>query len=198
MASKGPYYDTGAYVGEIINQGLGESKTGTPYFFLKVKVLGTPDDNSYVPAAQQYERTVYFYLSEKAMEGTVENLKSLGFDGKSLAQLDTDHPQAISFIGNQQDLYCNHEEYNGEWREKWNLSRILEVQKIEPKKLRQLDALFGKSLKTAPASTTTATKGKAKTKTNQHGLAVSDDDLPAGMMENDPSDPGIDEDSIPF
>lgn len=196
MASKGPYYDTGAYVGEIINQGLGESKTGTPYFFLKVKVLGTPDDNSYVPAAQQYERTVYFYLSEKAMEGTVENLKTLGFDGKSLSQLDLDHAQAISFVGNQIDLYCNHGEYNGEWREKWNLSRILEVQKIEPKKLRQLDALFGKSLKTAPANTApTAAKGKGKKK----GDPDPDDTLGNGpLFPGDSSDPGITDDDIPF
>lgn len=186
--AKGPFYDTGAYVGEIINQGLGESKTGTPFFFLKVKILGTPDDNSYIPVTQEYERTVYFYLSEKAMENTVENLTHLGFTGKSLSQLDLDHKEKISFVGNQVDLYCQHEEYKGDWNEKWNLSRILEVQKIEPKKLRQLDALFGKSLKTAPASTATATKGKIKTTT-----AVQE-----APPESDPSDLGITDDDIPF
>jgi hypothetical protein len=201
MAKSGPYYDVGAYVGEVINQGLGESKTGTPFFYLKVKVLGTPDNEGYVPAAQQYDRTVYFYLSEKSMENTVENLKALGFNGSSLAQLDPDHAKAVSFIGNQVDLYCQHEEYNGDWKEKWNLSRVLAVQTIEPKKLRQLDALFGKSLKAVPAtsSPTAAAPKPAATKTRpngakDYGFDKSTDDEP----QDDPSDPGITDADIPF
>ncbi len=179
------YYDEGAYVGEVIGQALGEG-TGakkTPYFMLKVKVLGTPDGSGgFIKEDRQYERSVYFYLTEKTVEFTAENLAGLGFRGK-ISELDPDHPKAHIFKG-QIDLYCKHEEYNGQWSEKWWLSRVLDVPKLDAKKTRQLDSLFSKAMKNAAPVGMKKPEAEDENQderhpvTNHHNVEIDDDDVP--------------------
>lgn len=195
------YYEEGPYVGEVVSQALGESATkGTPFFMLKVKILGIPSgDDGFDPVKTSYERSIYFYLTEKTAPFVVENLSMIGFAGKKISQLDPDAPNAHIFKGQQVDLYCSHEEYEGEWKERWNLSRVLEVVKMEPKKLRQIEALFGKALKSSTPSAVKRVRPEDEDQTkNIHGVAASDSDLPEDMADYDNDPTETEDDSIPF
>ena len=91
MANNGPFYPVGLYQGRVVSQGVGESGTGTPQFVLRIKVLGPVDGDEYVPSKQQYERTVYMYLTEKTIPFVLETLAILGFEGDNIMQLDPSH-----------------------------------------------------------------------------------------------------------
>lgn len=145
-----PYYEVGVHVGRVIQQALTESNGGTPQFLLRVKVLGRGlADGSYEPHGQQFERSIYLPLTEKTLEWVVPQLQAIGFTGRSIAQLDPDHPQAHSFVGQDIDLYCGRDEYKGVEKEKWGISsgpKEFVSKTLDPKALRKLDALFGKAL----------------------------------------------------
>lgn len=146
-------YNAGRYVGEVIDQQLGKSKNkGTPQIAITFQIVGMvneadPDGN--LLSCDQHQRTVFMFITEKTSEFICENLAKLGFRGKSFSQIDLDDPQASSMVGNQAELYCKHEEYEGELKERWNLSRgagRVEVVPLESKESRKLDAMFGKTL----------------------------------------------------
>jgi hypothetical protein len=169
-----PYYNEGLHVGTVLGQGLSEAGTGTAQFLLRVKVLGevTGDDGSYQPSDRQYERSIYMALTEKTRDFVVDNLKLLGFDGSSMAQLDLSHPKAVSFVGKQVDLWCKHDAYNGKTSEKWSLAMPRkEMESLDAKKMRQLDSLFGKALASKPKSTKPEDE-------NQDPTQITDDDIP--------------------
>lgn len=146
MASRTPFYSVGTYLGEVTQWALGKSSAkGTPQFALRFKVLNeiTPEGPQEVTA--QYERTTYLYFTDKTIERSLEDLKNLGFDGNSFSMLN-DH----NFSGVHAEFICQHEEYNGDMREKWGLrgsSSPMEVTPLDAKEIRNLDMLFGKSLK---------------------------------------------------
>jgi hypothetical protein len=152
----GPYYPEGAYVGEIIKQGFGETSKGNAQFFITCKVIGYPDKqnpNNFLAFPQnvkQYERTVFRVINENTIDFAIEDLQQLGFEGTSFRELDPASPSHQSFVGNQVDLYCKHETYEGKLNERWQLSRPmsggLEVKPLAADSLRKLDAMFGKAL----------------------------------------------------
>lgn len=170
-----PFYAAGVYVGEVTAQALSKASTGTIQFVLRFKVLGVPtDDGSFFPDAHKYERTIYMAITEKTIPYVSEALEKLGYGAGSFGPLDPSHPNHESFVGNQIDVYCKHEtDKSGEMREKWQISRgasALTVVPLEPKEVRELDALFGKSL-----------KGKSivnKPVPIQESTVITDDDIP--------------------
>jgi hypothetical protein len=194
MAGRAPYYAEGLHVGEVVGQNLSKAKTGTVQFVLGVKVLGVPNDaDGYDPHKWQYTRTIYMALTDKTMSFVLEKLKYLGFDGTSLSQLDLAHPKAISFVGNQVDLWCKHDtNQSGDLVEKWNLSSglpAMQFETLDAKEVRQLDALFGKALKAnAPAVKSASRKAVQPEDENQETMApagfaldgteITEDDLP--------------------
>jgi hypothetical protein len=154
--ANGPYYPEGAYVGEIMKQGFGETSNGNPQFFITCQVIGYPDKNNpdnlvpFPSNVKSYERTIFRVINEKTIDFAIEDLQQLGFEGTSFRELDPSSPNHQSFVGNMVDLYCKHESYEGKVNERWQLSRplgSLEVKPLESTKLRQLDTLFGAALR---------------------------------------------------
>ena len=172
-----PFYKEGRYRAEVVNQGLGKSKTGTPHFALRVKMLSQLVNGEEFDV-RDYERTIYVYLNDKTVKYTIEKLERLGFDGSSFRQLDPSDPNACSFVGKLLELDCRHEEYNGEMSEKWDLayagSGELNLTPLEPTEVRKLDALFGKSLSNGKP----ATKPKPATAPVAEAGPITDDDIP--------------------
>lgn len=149
-----PFYESGRYACKITSQAMGEAGTGNPQFVLRFKVMGLvdPGDPSrYIPAPQQFERTFYRTITEKTIEYFVEDLRTLGFTGKSFKELDPATDDFHDFRGSDVDMWCAHEDDSkGGQREKWSIARQVgefEVKPIDSKKLRELDNLFGKHLK---------------------------------------------------
>jgi hypothetical protein len=144
------YYQKGLHVGECIAQWMGQSDNDkkTPYFALKFMILARVEGDREI-AVEQNERSVYLYLSEKALDMTTDVLAFLGYEKDSLRFLDPAAPNYHSFAGKKCDLWCKVEEYNGDTKEKWSISMPLDRQitPIDDKELRRLDALFGKSIK---------------------------------------------------
>jgi hypothetical protein len=171
-----PYYAEGVYVGEVIGQGLGLTKNGNRQFVLQCKILGTPIDDSYIPASQQYTRTVYRVITDKTMEYVARDLEALDFDGSNgFGPLDPEHPRHQSFKGHQVNLYCKHEDdLQGFPRERWSIANgaaSLTLTPVEKKDIRELDQLYGKMLP----------KKRAASESNvavADSLEITDDDLP--------------------
>lgn len=169
-----PFYPVGVYIGEITAQALSKASTGTTQFVLRFKVLGVPtEDDSFIPDQHKYERTIYMSITEKTIPYVTEALEKLGYGAGSFGPLDPSHPNHESFVGNQIDLYCKHEaDQSGDMREKWQISRGasgIKVVPLEPKEIRELDALFGKSLKP---------KSVNKPVLVEDSTVITDDDIP--------------------
>lgn len=184
MASR-PFYEQGNYVGEVVQQALGEASTGTPQFVLRVKVLGKPDPgdpSSFVPV-QQYERTIFCSITANTIGFFTEQLQALGFTGSSFAQLDPSSAGFQNFTGRQLDLYCKHEPDNktGDLREKWQISsssrKPLEITPLSSKKTRELDSLFGKALK-GPSVNSPRQQPPTPQYATAGAMEITDDDVP--------------------
>lgn len=193
-----PFYEEGLYIGKVTQQGIGESGTGKPQVVIRAKILGVPiDETSHTPVKQQFERTVYMTVTDKTAPFIVENLRTIGFEGDKLSEFDPSHKDHVSLVGNQIPLWCKHEETQDGTgvRERWQISKGLNTLELKPlaaKQTRELDSLFAKALKAAPAA-------KKVVKPNQHGVKIDDTDLPPEMSQGDDGDPGWDDDStIPF
>ena len=151
-----PYYEVGRYACKVTGQAMGETSTGKPQFILQFQVLGTVDPKNpanYIPAAQSYTRTHYRVITDKTIEYFITDLKTLGFQGASYKLLDPTVDGFHNFTGMDVDMWCAHDtDQNNEPREQWSVARVgggeLKVDHpLEPKKLRELDNLFGKHLK---------------------------------------------------
>lgn len=178
MANSGPYYNPGNYIGEVVQQALTKASTGTPQFALRVKILGTPGDGeSYEPIRDQYERTIWMALTPKTIPFVTDALEHLGYKHSSMGPLDPAHPQHQSFTGQQVELYCSWEnDQQGNSREKWRISTRIAGMKITPlesKEIRELDALFGKSIRPAASS-----EPAAKPQTTSDATMITDEDIP--------------------
>lgn len=144
------FYAKGRYRCRIIDQALGKASTGTPQFVLKFTVMGRVSGDA-LEEVTQYERTAYFYITEKTAERFGQDLETLGFTGSSFQQLDLDNDRAHDFRGSEVDMYCGEDTNDrGEPRERWGVARTsgaLDVQPLDRKATRELDNLFGKHLK---------------------------------------------------
>ncbi len=151
---RGAYYPVGRYVGRVVRQELGASaQKGTPQFAVTFQIIDALDQFGASCGVQSiYERTVYIYFSksQKAMEISAEALKTLGFNKSSLKYLDPDTDGYCDFTGVEVELYCKHEDYEGESRERWSINTPRaprESKPVDKSELRKLDALFGKAFK---------------------------------------------------
>jgi len=188
------FYPEGAYLGQITDQAIGETKTGKPQFILRVKVLGVPyDDGSYESSAQQYERTIYMVLTDKTVPFVTEKLRAIGFAGTRITDLSPDSDTFQSLKGGQIRLWCKHEaDQQGQMRERWDISKgasVLEVKPLDSKGRRSLDSLFAKALQATPAPKSPKPEDENQDKSHYNDPNIDDSDLPEGAF---------DDDSIPF
>jgi len=184
MASS-PHYAMGRYVCEVLAQAMSETQTGKPQFVLRFKILGTPDaknPENYVPDSAQYERTFYRVITEGTIEYFTADLHALGFDGDSFKLLDPATLGFYDFKGQIIDMICNHEDNQDKTgkREKWGIARKageFAPKPLEPKKVRDLDNLFGKHLKSLKPNGTPVVAAPNPPAT-QSAPAISDEDVP--------------------
>lgn len=173
-----PFYREGNYRLRVTKQALGvSSKSETPQFVLTAKVIGEYDGDNLENVTQEYERTIFMYLTENAMPYVIEQLAILGFGGTSFKQLNPEAPGAVNFVGTEFDGFCKHETYQNSPREKWGMSlgkSTMDVKPLESSKVRDLDALFGKQLASISGTRAGHAGGGAAT----DRATVSDDDLP--------------------
>jgi hypothetical protein len=142
------FYQKGLHVGECVGQWLDSPQGKSPYFALKFNILARVEGEKEYPV-ESGERTVYLYLTDKALDMTTDVLTHLGYDKDTLRFLDPNREGFYNFAGKRCDLWCKHEEYNGEQKEKWSVSMpFADATPLDDKELRRLDALFGKALKT--------------------------------------------------
>ena len=179
MANKGPYYDEGIHVGQVLQQGLTKATTGTFQFVLTIKVLGVADPHdstTYVPHRTQFQRSIYMAITEKTIEFVVPTLETLGYEGSTFGALDPSHPEYQSFVDKTFDFMCLHEkDQEGNLREKWSVARrakLPELKPLESREMRQLDALFGRALASKGKKPPVSVPGDA----NETG--ITDDDIP--------------------
>lgn len=168
-----PFYSPGRYRCEMLKQGIGEASTGNAQIIWRFRVLET-ENGEQVPG--QYERTAYCTITEKTMPYIVEDLKTLGFEHDSFKFLDPSQPGYQDFTGAIFVAFCTHENaQSGGQREKWGIAtqREFEIKPIDNSKLRQLDTLFGKSLKEFKKGGPKPIAQKAAT-----AAGVTDDDVP--------------------
>lgn len=142
------YYPPGNYRAEVTNQALGETKkTGNPQFVLTFRVLEALDHPS--PGMNSYERSIFRVITDNTVEYLLQDLERLGFYGQSFSQLDPETEGFHDFRGKEIEVFCKHEEYEGNSVERWSLSRggSLEIKPLPAKSRRDLDNKYGKQLK---------------------------------------------------
>lgn len=173
-----PYYEEGLHFGQITRQGITKASTGNMQVVWGVKVLGVPEgEASFAPHNQQYERTIYWTITEKTMSFIVEKLQALEFSGSKFSQLDPNNPYHVSLVGQQVELWCKHEQGQNGVREKWDFSNggPKPMEALTTAEARQLDALFGKSF-------SKGTTGKPATEKRPSQVddpaQITDDDIP--------------------
>jgi hypothetical protein len=155
--SKGPYYSEGKYLFKVVDQGFGESaKKQTPFFYLRGTPLARIIDGAEDPCERQYERDITLYLSEKAVDGTIDRLRGLGWQGSSFKELDV--TGSVTFVGQVITVFCKHEVNDAGTWEGWGLpfeatSEKPPKPKSDPRIASKLDAMFGKSLKSTAIAT---------------------------------------------
>ena len=98
------HYEPGDYRAKIVRQGFSESKQkSTPFFFIEIEPTEAKGPN--VLPEKIYRRTIDWYCTEKTMQFTIEKLRSLGWEGTKLAELEPGHPNHHSFVGMEIDVY---------------------------------------------------------------------------------------------
>lgn len=157
--------EEGTYQGEIKHWFRGQSPNGTPFFQLNVLIQSKENEEtgSFESVMEPFTVPVPFYMSSKALERTVQNLKYLGFTSKNPAHLDRNAKGAHDFQGQILFLRCEHEEYQGIERAKWQLDRRpRQADEITLKEMteaiqedfgREMDRAFGRVPETAGAGT---------------------------------------------
>ncbi len=162
----GTYYDPSEYWCEIVDHGLSPAKTGTPQIFIKFKVLGrvnAADPDQFDPDEHQYERIMYQAITAATVEFVLDKLEVIGFTGTAWSEFDRTNPNSQDLVGNSIKMYCKHETYNGELKERWDIARG--GNRMDAEATSKLDSLFGKEL-------------RARTQTKPKQPEVTGPDLP--------------------
>lgn len=137
-----PKYQPGIYLGEVHQWGLGESKNEnkTPYLYVAFKVTHQAGGGEWLPADVSEERTVFLWLSEKALDRTLQIIGDMGFVGDDLSKLDLPGDKR------QVQFECKEETYDNKVREKWEVygNRSIEHKALEGNAVRALNAHWQK------------------------------------------------------
>jgi hypothetical protein len=140
-------YSKGKYLAEILEQGLTTSAAkGTPGFYLQLKILKRYDANGGPVECPQYERTYTQYLANETGVNILKaDLKALGVQVTTFAQLDPATPDHVNLVGRQIDVTCDLESYQGKQRERWGIARTRSA--LAREAVRALDDQFGHLLR---------------------------------------------------
>lgn len=189
-------YDKGNYIAAIQKQELSQSKNkGTPQIVFTIAPMAyldesTPEREEIQPNANG-ERRIYLYVTENTAERVGDTLRFLGLEGDKISVLDSRHPQHQDLTGREVEVFCQHETYQGQEREKWGFATGGgELDPIDPSKAKEIDNLMGKVLRTKPQPE------RAPAKARQNGAQEPDPGLdPAPAATAASSDTN---DDLPF
>ena len=167
------HYEAGDYKAKIVRQGFSESKNkSTPFFFIEIEPFEALGANT-LPE-KIYKRSIDWYCTEKTMTFTIEKLRSLGWEGTKLAELEPGHPNHHSFVGDEVNVYCKIED----GYDRFDLSREGSGggggPELKAGIASNLDKLFGKSLIASVPKAKAAPKPKPPV---AEGVA-QDDEIP--------------------
>jgi hypothetical protein len=133
-------YSPGRYRVVVIDQGFDEAATGTPFFFLQVRILsrlnpaGTPEN------CPRLERTIRQYLgSEVGLQILGKDLRQLGVEVDDITRLNLESADPISLVGREIEVECADDEYQRRTVERWRIAR----RRLSPDQVRALGARFG-------------------------------------------------------
>jgi hypothetical protein len=126
-------YTPGRYRAEVRDQGFEEAGTGTPYFFLQLKILARYEGDQ-SRECPQFERTYRQYLANDTGVHILRGqLKAVGVEIDDLVVLDPGADGHVSLVGRTLDVTCEHEAYQGRTVERWQIR--------PPRKKLSLDAV---------------------------------------------------------
>lgn len=128
------FYPEGYYKVRVLDTTIKPSKSGLPYFTMKVEVLERADNGSDAGIVFGGHRYVNLYTSEKTRDVTGEILTAAGFDRdtheiEQLSATDEDHLTLAGFIFKAR---CSHGEYNNKPQEQFSLPRYWSLEEKRP------------------------------------------------------------------
>lgn len=183
-----PVFQPGRYAAVVTGQGLAELKNEkkTPYFALAVEITGKvnpADPQGPLLPAPGGNRTVRLWLTDAAVERTIEDLRRLGFDQSSFRYLDPQTAGAWNIVGQEVELFCSHKPDDrtpGEMQENWGIARDggMKIEKLDSSSVKNLDAMFGKKLKALAPKHVKPKDDAQETVPPRPSDGPADDDIP--------------------
>lgn len=135
--------DAGEYEATVTGQSLSYTKNNNPQVEVICTLKGFINDDG-----NQVTRTVYMPLTEKTVKNVADELERVfGYVPEKWSHLSPDNSPFVKLSGDVV-LYCKHEEYQGNVKERWSFSDPSRGRRPapEPDQLRSLDAMFGSAL----------------------------------------------------
>lgn len=176
------------YKATILGNGLAESKEKkTPSIHIMLKAEFNLETKEAV------DKTFYadLWLSEKAKDRSVETLRAIGFEGNSIAELNTP-----CLVGYEVEISTYFEDYNGNSYEKVNF--INAVGSFEKRGVKPLDDSITRSLSARYDSLFRSKKATAKPSINKAAHAAANAPQSANTAPTAPGFESVDEDGLPF
>ena len=144
-------YVSGRYQAEVLTQGFTEARTGTPGFYLQLKILRRYDSGGNLQPCPQYERTYsQYFKTEIGLKILLADLRTLGVQITDLAQLEPSVQGHISLVGRKIDVVCDNEVNDGKERERWGIPRL---RSLTAGAVRALGERFNHLLRNEPSQT---------------------------------------------
>lgn len=152
-------YDAGKYWCKVTNQQLGKTNTGKSQFVLSFDVQGKvnqSDPEGDLEPCDNYERSIFRTITPKTVEWLFDDIEHLcergeiefALDGFEFLNPATDG--YLDLTGVEFEAECKHETYENKPKERWSISTGgggLSVDPLDDKGVRELNAMFGKQLK---------------------------------------------------
>lgn len=115
----------GLYKGTVESYELGESRTGKEQFTIDflLKEYSPNEQTEYVELEEHEHFRVYLYLTPRAWNMTLGQLRSIGYPSKEPDLLDPMNDDFFDFSGQVGIVEIKHEEWQGETRPKGSLYR---------------------------------------------------------------------------
>jgi len=127
--------------------GTGITDKGKPYFYFTGDITYRADDDAWIDLDPPIQRTIWLYLTDKAMPFTADKLDALGFNG------DFSSPK-FEQLGDGIVVAYSIDRYQGKQKERWDLAignhRGFEHDPIDIQTIRRLNAEYKRQKGTTP------------------------------------------------
>jgi hypothetical protein len=147
--------DQGVYKANIQKVTLGETKTGKPQIVYEVILDSIQQSDGEFAPCPHLARTIYRVITDNTIDYALDDLRELGYDRATFADIDPESPNAFDFDGIEVTVEMKLEMYEGRQTERWNFTRKGAGKKLEASAVSKLDAMFGAKLKAGRADTGT-------------------------------------------